>query len=118
MDIKLDTVYNCDCMELMEEMRRGGITANLLLTDIPYNTVNKHISNGKRQLNKGNADIITFDLHEFLAVADDITTDNTLKRISNEELKERPTMAQTQAYMQLALNLVQNIKPFRGEDYE
>lgn len=24
MDIKLDTVYNCDCMELMEEMRRGG----------------------------------------------------------------------------------------------
>ena len=43
---------------------------------------------------------------------------DTLMRISNEELKERPTMAQTQAYMQLALNLVQNIKPFKGEDYE
>ena len=43
---------------------------------------------------------------------------DTLMRISNKELKERPTMAQTQAYMQLALNLVQNIKPFKGEDYE
>lgn len=36
MDIKLDTVYNCDCMELMEEMRRGGVIADWLITDPPY----------------------------------------------------------------------------------
>ncbi len=43
---------------------------------------------------------------------------DTLMGISEYELEKRPTMAQTQAYMQLALNLIQNIKPFKGEDYE
>ena len=36
MEIKLDNVYNCDCMELMEEMRRGGVIADWLITDPPY----------------------------------------------------------------------------------
>lgn len=36
MDIELDTVYNCDCMKLMEEMRRGGVIADWLITDPPY----------------------------------------------------------------------------------
>lgn len=34
--IEIDTVYNCDCMELMEEMRRGGVIADWLITDPPY----------------------------------------------------------------------------------
>lgn len=36
----------------------------LLLTDIPYGEVNRK-SNGLRELNKGNADIITFDVFDF-----------------------------------------------------
>ena len=35
------------------------------LTDIPYNAVNRK-SNGLRRLNKGKADVLTFDLREFL----------------------------------------------------
>ena len=35
------------------------------LTDIPYNVVNRD-DNGLRNLNKENADILTFDLQEFL----------------------------------------------------
>lgn len=38
---------------------------NLSLTDIPYDGVNR-TSNGLRKLDKGNADIITFDLDTFL----------------------------------------------------
>lgn len=36
MDIKLDTVYNCDCMELMEEMLREGVKVDCIITDPPY----------------------------------------------------------------------------------
>ena len=99
MGIKLDTVYNCDCMELMEEMRRGGIIANLLLTDIPYNAVNKHISNGKRQLNNGNADIITFDLHEFLVIADEIVADNFVIFCGFEQISEITLFFKEKGYL-------------------
>ena len=37
----------------------------LLLTDIPYDTINRN-DNGLRNLNKGNADIATFEINDFL----------------------------------------------------
>lgn len=40
-------------------------SVNLTLTDIPYNMVNRD-SNGLRKLDKGKADIITFDIDSFL----------------------------------------------------
>lgn len=43
---------------------RGG-AFNLTLTDIPYGEVNRE-SNGLRDLDKKNADILTFDLQSFL----------------------------------------------------
>ena len=43
---------------------RGG-EIDLVLTDIPYNSVNRS-SNGLRNLDKGNADILTFNLYNFL----------------------------------------------------
>jgi DNA modification methylase len=58
--------FNMDCMELMKEMvssERDEIT--LTITDIPYDEVNRS-SNGLRNLNKGNADKLTFDLYKFL----------------------------------------------------
>lgn len=39
--------------------------SNLIVTDIPYDGVNRS-DNGLRKLDKGNADIITFDLDTFL----------------------------------------------------
>lgn len=53
-------IYNNDCMTLM---RKWG-QSDLILTDIPYDGVNKS-SNGLRVIDKGTADIITFDLDEF-----------------------------------------------------
>lgn len=52
-----------DCMEYFKIISDKSI--DLILTDIPYNVVNRE-SNGLRNLNKGIADIITFDLDLFL----------------------------------------------------
>lgn len=55
------TLYEGNCMELMKKMPM----ARLLLTDIPYEEVNRD-SNGLRNLNKENADIKTFEILDFL----------------------------------------------------
>ena len=36
MEIKENTIYNCDCLELMREMEKQGIVADWLITDPPY----------------------------------------------------------------------------------
>ena len=50
-------------MEYMSSME--DLSVNLTLTDIPYDAVNR-ASNGLRNLDKGDADIMTFNLDEFL----------------------------------------------------
>lgn len=57
-------------MELMKSIPNNSI--NLTLTDIPYDSVNRS-SNGLRKLDKGNADIITFEIELFLKEIDRIT---------------------------------------------
>ena len=52
-----------DCMELMNNIPNESV--DLVLTDIPYNVVNRE-DNGLRKLDKENADILTFDLINFL----------------------------------------------------
>lgn len=56
-------MFNADCLDIMAKMDDGVV--DFTLTDIPYDAVNRD-SNGLRNLDKGNADIITFDLDEFL----------------------------------------------------
>ena len=52
-----------DCMELMNNIPNESV--DLVLTDIPYNVVNRE-DNGLRKLDKENADVLTFDLINFL----------------------------------------------------
>jgi DNA modification methylase len=59
-DIKL---YNDDCMNVLPLLADGSIS--LTLTDIPYDEVNRK-SNGLRNLDKSDADIITFSLDKFI----------------------------------------------------
>lgn len=59
----MDELFNIDCMEYMKTMSDKSV--NLTLTDIPYDGVNRE-DNGLRKLDKGKADIITFDLNKFL----------------------------------------------------
>ena len=57
-------IYNCDCIEFMSKMENNSV--DLILTDIPYNGINRE-SHGLRNLDKGKADILTFELSTFLA---------------------------------------------------
>lgn len=57
-------LFNDDCMNVLSTLENGGGRVNLTLTDIPYGTVNRE--NGMRVFDKGNADIVTFDLLNFL----------------------------------------------------
>ena len=51
-------LFNKNCMDLIKDI--GGGTIDLTLTDIPYDSVNRE-SNGLRNLDKGCADILTYD---------------------------------------------------------
>lgn len=61
---KSGMIFNTDCMELMSNIKQGGVF-DVTLTDIPYDMVNRK-DNGLRNLNKDKADIITFNLNSFL----------------------------------------------------
>lgn len=64
------TIKQGDCLGLM----RGGMqndSVDMVLTDIPYDMVNRE-SNGLRNLDKGKADILTFNLPVFLMELDRI----------------------------------------------
>ena len=50
-----------DCLEIMKDITKQ----RLLLTDIPYEEVNRK-DNGLRNLNKGKSDIKTFEIRDFL----------------------------------------------------
>lgn len=59
----MNKLINDDCIKWMKE--NPNFKCNLLLTDIPYAEVNRN-DNGLRNLNKENADILIFNLQEFL----------------------------------------------------
>ena len=52
-------------MDYMKNMDDDGVSVDFTLTDIPYNAANRK-SNGLRNLDKSKADILTFDLSDFL----------------------------------------------------
>lgn len=61
--MQIDKIYLGDCIEGMKNMKNNSV--DFTLTDIPYGEVNR-FSNGLRTLDKGLADVVTFDLNEFL----------------------------------------------------
>lgn len=71
-------IFNIDCMEHMKTM--GDNSVDTIITDIPYAEVNRENS-GIEQLknvDKGDADIITFDLIEFLKETHRIAKNNII----------------------------------------
>ena len=82
---KLNTIYNDNCMYYMKTMPDGCV--NLTITDIPYGEVNRD-SNGLRTLDKENADIMTFDLQEFLPELFRVTSGTIIIFCGKEQLSE------------------------------
>ena len=65
----LNEIIHGDCLQVMRNMRDGSV--NMILTDIPYGTVTRHgaerakYGNQLRKIDKGTADIVTFDTLDF-----------------------------------------------------
>lgn len=78
-------LYCDDCLSVMKDMLDGCV--NLTLTDIPYNAVNRE-SNGLRNLDKGKADIATFNLNEFLESVWRVTKGTIIIFCAKEQLSE------------------------------
>lgn len=66
-----DKIYHGDCIDIMSKMSDNSV--HLTLTDIPYDECNKP-SGGLRQIDKGQADQLNFDLNIFLNEVQRITS--------------------------------------------
>lgn len=83
--MEYNKLYNMDCMNYFSIM--GGGLFDLTLTDIPYGEVNRS-SNGLRSLNKEDADIMTFNLHDFLDEIYRVTKSTIIIFCGKEQLSE------------------------------
>ena len=61
--MEINKIIHGDCIDNMSEMEDNSV--DFTLTDIPYDAVSRN-SNGLRDLDKGKADILTFNLEKFL----------------------------------------------------
>lgn len=75
-------IHQSDCIEFMANL--GDDSVDLTLTDIPYNAVNRS-DNGIRNLDKGEADILTFDIKEFCESVYRITKNNIIIFCAKEQ---------------------------------
>lgn len=56
-------LYNTNCFNIFKKLKDKSV--DLVVTDIPYGEVNR-TSNDLRKLDKGAADVVTFDLDAFV----------------------------------------------------
>lgn len=82
----VDQIINADCMDCFSKIEAGG--ANLTLTDIPYGAVNRKSGLYTNNLDKGKADIITFELEPFLEELYRITKSTIIIFCGKEQLSE------------------------------
>lgn len=83
--MELNKIYNSDCIEFMKSLPTGGIS--LTLTDIPYSEVNRE-SNGLRVLDKSLADVMQFDMTQFLNEVYRITSGTIIIFCGQSQLSE------------------------------
>lgn len=81
----INSINNDDCMNYMKTMSDECV--DLTLTDIPYGEVNRD-SNGLRNLNKEEADVMTFDIQEFLTEVYRVTKGTIIIFCGKEQLSE------------------------------
>ena len=107
------TLYNGDCLDLMKEIPNGSV--DLVLTDIPYGEVNRK-SNGLRNLDKGKADIVTFDLKELTETLCDKTGGSIYMFCGTEQVSTiRATMIEKGLSTRLCIWEKTNPSPMNGQ---
>jgi len=78
-------LWHGDCLEKMKEIPDGSI--DMVLTDIPYGEVNRS-SSGLRNLDKGKADIIDFNIRDALEEVDRICSGSFYIFCGTEQVSE------------------------------
>ncbi len=74
-----------DCLDVMKGIPSGQV--DLLIADIPYDEVNR-TSNGLRNLDKGAADQITFELNDFIDECSRVTSGSVYIFCGIEQVSE------------------------------
>lgn len=75
-------LFHGDCLEVMKMIPDESV--DFILTDIPYAVVNRN-SNGLRNLDKSKADILTFNVYDFLLEVYRITSNSLCIFCSKEQ---------------------------------
>lgn len=83
--MELDRIYIGDCMDLLKRLDDKSV--DFTLTDIPYGEVNRD-SNGLRELDKKDADILNFPLQDFLKEVYRVTKNNVCIFCGREQFSE------------------------------
>jgi len=81
----MNVLIKGDCITEMELMSSNSV--DLTLTDIPYNKVSRK-SNGLRELDKKEADILTFHLPSFLMEVERITKNSLIIFCGKEQFSQ------------------------------
>jgi site-specific DNA-methyltransferase (adenine-specific) len=81
----LNKIHNIDCLKLLDNLEKDSV--DLLLTDIPYEFVNKS-SNGLRKLDKEEANTMTFNLKKFLEKSDKVVKGSGYIFCGKEQVSE------------------------------
>ena len=106
-------LYNNDCMKILPTL--GNKSVDLVVTDIPYGKVNrKHGS--LRKLDKGKADIITFDLDIFVSELARVTKGSIYIFCGTEQVSSiREILVQNKMSTRLCIWEKTNPSPMNGQ---
>ena len=108
-------LHNIDCIDYMSTMSDNSVT--MTLTDIPYDVVNNYEC-GIREYNKGNADIITFDLNKFVDEVVRVTSGSVYIFCSTEQVSFiRERMTQLNLSTRLCIWEKTNPAPIHGDKF-
>lgn len=107
--------HNRDCIEFMKGMGDNSVT--LTLTDIPYDVVNNYEC-GIREYNKGNADVLTFDLQSFIEETIRVTSGSIYVFCSTEQVSQlRGEYAKAGLSTRLCIWEKTNPAPIHGDKF-
>jgi len=107
--------HNQDCIQFMKGMGDNSVT--LTLTDIPYDVVNNYEC-GIREYNKGNADVLTFDLQSFIDETIRVTSGSIYVFCSTEQVSQlRGEYAKAGLSTRLCIWEKTNPAPIHGDKF-
>lgn len=110
--VEVNKIYNKDCMKGMQKMDDNSV--DMVLTDVPYAVVNR--DGGFRNMDKGAADIETFDMVEFITACNRVCSGSLYVFCSTEQVSVvRSTMVDLGLSTRLCIWEKTNPSPVNGQ---